>query len=66
MSKPSDQIGGYFQKKAAYLEGLANHHASIGEKDKAKELYSQARDMYARLGDKDQIARVEEKIKQLE
>ncbi len=65
MSKPSDQISGYFQKKAAYLEELADHHASIGEIDKAKELYSQAKNMYTRLGDKVQIARVEEKIKQL-
>ncbi|MFX1475760.1 MAG: hypothetical protein ACFFCO_09845 [Promethearchaeota archaeon] len=65
MSKPSDQIGGYFQKKAAYLEELADHHASIGEAEKAKELYAQARALYTRLGDKDQIARVEEKLGQL-
>ncbi len=65
MSKPSDQISGYFQKKAAYLEELADHHASIGEIEKAKELYTQARDMYVRLGDKDQIARVDEKLQKL-
>ncbi len=66
MSKPSDQIRGYFQKKGAYLEELADHHASIGEIEKAKELYSQARDMYTRLGDKEQIARIDEKMKKLE
>lgn len=65
MAKPSDQLSGYFQKKAAYLEELADHHASIGEIDKAKELYSQAKDMYTRIGDAVQIARVEDKLKQL-
>lgn len=66
MSKPSDQLMGYFQRKAAKLEELADHHASIGETPQAKDLYTQARQMYGRLGDADQIARIEEKMKSLE
>lgn len=65
MAKPSDQLAAYFQKKAAKLEELADHHASIGESAQAKDLYTQARAMYSRMGDNDQTARIDEKIKAL-
>ncbi len=62
MSKPSDQMGAYFQKKGENLEELADHHASIGEVSQAKELYGQARTMYERLGNQEFIARIDEKL----
>lgn len=65
MAKPSDQLAAYFQKKATNLEELADHHASIGEIAQAKELYAQAQAMYSRMGDSEQIARIDEKIKAL-
>lgn len=65
MAKPSDQLSAYFQKKGSKLEELADHHASIGEGAQAKDLYAQARAMYSRMSDADQIARIDEKIKAL-
>jgi iron uptake system EfeUOB component EfeO/EfeM len=65
MAKPSDQLAAYFQKKAEKLEELADHHASIGEKAQAKELYTQARTMYSRLDNADHISRIDGKIKAL-
>jgi hypothetical protein len=65
MAKPSEQLSGYFQRKAANLEEIANHHASIGESSKAKEIYKQARDMYARLGAADAVNRIDDKLKKL-
>ncbi|MFX1562311.1 MAG: hypothetical protein ACFFDP_03275 [Promethearchaeota archaeon] len=65
MAKPSDQLAAYFQKKAANLEELADHHASIGEISQAKELYTQARAMYSRMGGSEQIERIDEKLKAL-
>ena len=62
MSKPSDQMGAYFQKKGENLEELADHHASIGEVYQAKELYAQARSMYERLGNQEFISRIDEKL----
>jgi iron uptake system EfeUOB component EfeO/EfeM len=62
LSKPSDQMGAYFQKKGENLEELADHHASIGEVSQAKELYAQARSMYERLGNQDLISRIDEKL----
>ncbi|MFX1565801.1 MAG: hypothetical protein ACFFCH_07415 [Promethearchaeota archaeon] len=65
MSKPSDQMTAYFQKKGENLEELADHHASIGESSQAKELYGQARSMYERLGSQELISRVDEKLGKL-
>jgi plasmid stabilization system protein ParE len=65
MAKPSEQLSGYFQRKAANLEEIADHHASTGEPSQAKELYKQARDMYARLGAADAINRIDGKLKKL-
>ncbi|MFW9934230.1 MAG: hypothetical protein ACFFCF_07695 [Promethearchaeota archaeon] len=65
MSKPSDQMGAYFQKKGQNLEELADHHASIGEKSQAKDLYAQARSMYERLGNQELISRIDEKMSAL-
>jgi len=65
MSKPSDQMSAYFQKKGENLEELANHHASIGELSQAKELYTQARAMYERLGNQELITRIDEKLAKL-
>jgi hypothetical protein len=65
MAKPSEQLGGYFQRKAANLEEIADHHASIGESSKAKELYKQAREMYAKIGATDAITRLDGKMKKL-
>jgi iron uptake system EfeUOB component EfeO/EfeM len=62
MSKPSDQMGAYFQKKGQNLEELADHHAKIGEISQAKELYAQARSMYERLGNQELISRIDEKV----
>ncbi len=65
MSKPSDQMGAYFQKKGENLEELADHHALIGETPQAKELYTQARSMYERLGNQELISRIDEKLSNL-
>ena len=62
MSKPSDQMSAYFQKKGENLEELADHHASIGELSQAKDLYSQARSMYERLGNQEFISRIDKKL----
>lgn len=58
-------MGAYFQKKGQNLEELADHHASIGEKSQAKDLYSQARSMYERLGNQELISRIDEKMSAL-
>jgi hypothetical protein len=65
MSKPSDQMGAYFQKKGENLEELADHHAAIGEISQAKELYGQARSMYERLGNQEFMSRIDEKLGKL-
>jgi hypothetical protein len=65
MSKPSDQMSAYFQKKGENLEELADHHAGIGEVSQAKELYAQARAMYESLGNTELIARIDEKAAKL-
>ena len=65
MAKPSEQLSGYFQRKAANLEEIADHHAAIGEASKAKEIYKQARDMYARIGAADAVTRIDGKVKKL-
>jgi hypothetical protein len=62
VSKPSDQMSAYFQKKGENLEELADHHASIGELSQAKDLYSQARSMYERLGNQEFISRIDKKL----
>lgn len=66
MTKPSDQLTAYVQRKAEKLEELADHHALIGETPQAKDLYSQAKAMFERLGNPDHIARIDEKLKKLE
>lgn len=66
MSKPSDQMSAYFQKKGENLEELADHHAGIGEISQAKELYAQAKAMYERLGNAELVSRVDEKAAKLE
>ncbi len=65
MSKPSDQMGAYFQKKGENLEELADHHALIGEISQAKELYAQARAMYERLGNQELTSRIDKKLNNL-
>ncbi len=65
MAKPSDQLTAYVQRKGENLEELADHHASIGEISEAKELYTQARAMFERLGNQDLITRIDEKLKKL-
>ena len=65
MSKPSDQMSAYFQKKGENLEELADHHAAIGEVHQAKELYAQARSMYERLGNEELVSRIDGKVGKL-
>ncbi len=65
MSKPSDQMSAYFQKKGENLEELADHHAAIGEVPQAKELYAQARSMFERLGNEELISRIDGKVGKL-
>ncbi|MFW9832240.1 MAG: hypothetical protein ACFFD8_10750 [Candidatus Thorarchaeota archaeon] len=65
MSKPSDQLSAYVQRKGEKLEELADHHALIGETAQAKELYSQARDMYERIANQELISRVNDKLSKL-
>jgi hypothetical protein len=55
-------MSAYFQKKGENLEELADHHASIGELSQAKDLYSQARSMYERLGNQEFISRIDKKL----
>lgn len=66
MTKPSDQLTAYIQRKGEKLEELADHHALIGEGPQAKELYSQAREMYERIANQEFVARIDEKLKKLE
>lgn len=66
MSKPSDQLTAYVQRKAEKLEELADHHASIGEAPQAKDLYTQAKAMFERLGNPEHITRITEKLKKIE
>ena len=66
MSKPSSQLTDYFMRKGAKLEELADHHATIGEKAQAKDLYQQAKQMYARLADSTLLTRIDDKLKKLE
>jgi len=63
MPEVSEQVKSYLARKAANLEGMADHHAAIGEPDKAKELYSQALILYTRQGDAEGAKRVKEKLK---
>lgn len=65
MAKPSDQLTAYVQRKGEKLEELADHHAAIGETTQAKDLYSQARSMYERLGNREFISRIDEKLKKM-
>ena len=65
MSKPSDQLTAYMQKKGENLEELADHHAAIGEVSEAKELYAQARAMYERIDNQELVSRIDEKAKKL-
>ena len=65
MSKSSDQLFAYMQKKGENLEELADHHAAIGELDQAKELYAQARAMYERIENQEFVSRIDEKTKKL-
>jgi len=65
MPEVSDQVRSYLARKAANLEEMADHHAAIGEPDKARELYTQALALYSRQGDDKGTKRVKEKLETL-